>query len=471
MEDLRKTRTGIKGLDFMTNGGLPQGRPSLVCGKAGTGKTIFGIECIVKGIEQFNEPGVIISFEERTQDLIDNVISLGWNLQGYMDEGKLAIDYVYIERSEIEETGAFNLDGLFIRIAQAVKVTGAKRILIDTLESLFSGFDSEKLLRAELRRLFKWLKDRGLTAIITAEAGDRTLTRYGLEEYLSDFVLFLDTRVRDGVMTRRMRLIKYRGSSHEVDEFPFIITRTGISVLPVTEVSLDFKASGDRFLTGMDKLDRMLDNKGIYRGSTVLLSGTAGSGKTSVASTIVDAACRRGEKVVYISFEESKWQVLRNTASIGLKLEKWIDEGLLYLENYRAASHGLEIHLLKMIGELERERPSIFVLDPLTSLASNDVESRNLVLRVVHYIQSKGITCVFSELTTAGSGSLSSHTESITSLMDFWILLLHREFEGYRRKTLNILKARGMNHSDQIMEMVMSENGVELREFPRKGSD
>jgi circadian clock protein KaiC len=465
MEVIEKSKSGIKGFDIITRGGLPKGRPSLVCGTAGTGKTLFGIEFIVNGIKKFNESGVIISFEERTDDLIANAASLGWDLQKHMDEKKLFIDYVYIERSEIEETGYFNLDGLFIRIAEAVRVTGAKRIMIDTLESLFSGFTNEQLLRAEIRRLFKWLKDKELTAVITAEVRDNGLTRYGLEEYLSDFVLKLDARIIENLSTRRLRIVKFRGTQHGVDEYPFLITDSGFSILPVTEISLDYEASQERFLTGIKQLDEMFGGKGLYRGSALLISGTPGSGKSSLAASILHAACMRGEKVMYVSFEESRQQVLRNMASIGIELTQWIDKGLFHFENFRSVTLGVESHLINMIDILEREKPSLLVIDPLSSLSNSNtsLETRNLAMRVLHYIQSVGITCLFSEVTR--QSNLDRSSMEISSLMDSWILLRHIEKDGLRRKTLTIIKARGLKHSDQVRELVMSENGIELWEL------
>jgi circadian clock protein KaiC len=471
MEVLKKAKSGIKGLDIITGGGLPRGRPSLICGSAGAGKTLFGIEFIVNGIRNFHEPGVIISFEERTGDIIENVASLGWDLQKYIDENELNIDYVYIERSEIEETGHFNLDGLFIRIAEAVRVTGAKRILIDTLESLFSGFTNEQLLRAEIRRLFKWLKDNELTAVITAEAGENGLTRYGLEEYLSDFVIKLDSRVIDNVATRRLRIVKYRGSKHGADEYPFLITGTGFSILPVTDISLDYEASHERYLTGIKQLDKMLGGKGLYRGSALLVSGTPGSGKSSLSASILNAACMRGEKVMYVSFEESRQQVLRNMASIGIDIKQWIDKGLFHFENFRSVTMGIESHLVNMIDTLDREKPSLLVIDPLSSLSPSGVstDSRNLALRTLHYIQSVGITCLFTEITHPDN--LERSSMEISSLMDSWILLRHKEVEGSRKKTLTIIKARGLKHSDQLCELIMSENGIELRELKANGAD
>jgi circadian clock protein KaiC len=466
MNQLKKSKTGIKGFDLITRGGLPTGRPSLVCGQPGSGKTLMGIEFIVNGIKKFNEPGVIISFEERTEDLIDNVASLGWDLRKHMAEKMLVIDYVYIERTEIEETGYFNLDGLFIRIADAVKTTGAKRILIDTLESLFSGFSEEQILRAEIRRLFKWLKDKDLTAIITAESGSNTLTRYGLEEYLSDCVIFMDNRVKENISTRRMRLVKYRGTNHGTDEFPFLISSTGFSILPLTEISLDFEAPDERFTTGIVSLDEMLDGKGIYRGSAVLISGTAGSGKTSLALSILETACKRGEKVVFLSFEESRQQITRNMASLGIDLNRLINSGLFHIFNYRADAAGIEAHLINLIDFMESEKPSIIAIDPLSNLENYGItnETRSLLLRSLNYIQSRGITCIFTEL--VHHYTPESSPTGISSLMDFWILLQQKKTEAQRVKILSIMKARGMNHSGQIRELVMSENGLDLRDLP-----
>lgn len=466
MRELRKSKTGIKGFDSISKGGLPTGRPSLVCGMAGSGKTLFGIEFIVKGITIFNESGVIISFEERAEDLVANAASLGWDLQEYIDKKKLAIDYIYIERSEIEETGFFNLDGLFIRIAEAVRVTGARRILIDTMESLFSGFTDEQILRAEIRRLFRWLKEKGLTAVVTAETGVNKLTRHGLEEYLSDFVMVLDNRIKENVSTRRIRLVKYRGSSHDPDEFPFVITPGGFSILPLTDISLNYAAPEEYFLTGIEKLDEMLDSKGIYRGSALLISGTSGSGKTSVAASILNAVCQRGEKVVYVSFEESKDQIIRNMGTIGMDIGKYNEKGLFHLLNFRTVSYGVEMHLINIIDWVETEKPSVIVFDPLSSLSdlSTPFESQSLVLRTLHYIKSKGITCIFTELSPINSLDISKM--GISYLMDYWISLNHTEFNNYRMKTLNIIKARGMKHSDQICELVMSEKGISLRGLP-----
>jgi circadian clock protein KaiC len=466
MDTLKKSKTGIKGLDLITGGGLPAGRPSLVCGSAGSGKTLFGLNFIVNGIEQYDEPGVVITFEERTEDMIANVVSLGWDLQKHIENKILVIDYVYIERSEIEETGYYSLDGLFIRIAQAVKTTGAKRILIDTLESLFSGFSNEQLLRAEIRRLFKWLKDKGLTSVITAEAGENTMTRWGLEEYLSDFVIALQTKVVHNIATRNLRLVKYRGSSHGTDEFPFLITSTGFSVLPLTEVSLDYSTTTEMFSTGIGKIDEMLGSQGLYRGSIILFTGTPGSGKTLLGGTILNAACERGEKVMYISFEESRPQLLRNFHSIGIDFEKWMENDLFLFGNFRPTSVGIESHLIRMIDMMEDEKPSLVLIDPVSSLSGSNPapESRSMVLRILHYMQSMGITCMLTEM-VSGDGTEGSPL-NITSMVDAWFRLELVKSDGEWKKFFNIVKVRGLKHSGLEKELVITGKGIDLVDLP-----
>lgn len=317
---LAKCPTGITGLDEITKGGLPQGRPTLVCGGAGSGKTLFAMEFLVRGAMKYDEPGVFIAFEETAGELAENVDSLGFDLERLTKQKKLAIDYVHVQRSEILETGEYDLEGLFIRIGYAIDSIGAKRIVLDTIEALFAGLSNDFILRSELRLLFRWLKEKGITAVITAERGTNTLTRQGLEEYVSDCVIMLDHRVIDQTATRRMRVIKYRGSAHGTNEYPFLIDEQGFSVLPVTTLGLEHLATSERLSSGIPELDAMLGGKGYFRGSTILITGTAGTGKTSVAAHFVDAACRRGERCSYFAFEESESQLLRNMSSIGLNL-------------------------------------------------------------------------------------------------------------------------------------------------------
>ena len=462
---LAKSPTGIRGLDEITFGGLPRGRPTLVCGRAGCGKTLFAVEFLVHGAMDYDEPGVFIAFEETEDDLTKNVASLGYDLSELCRRKKLMIDYIRVERSEIEETGEYDLEGLFVRLGYAIDAIGAKRVALDTIEAIFSGFSNANILRAELRRLFRWLKDKGVTAVITAEQGDGSLTRQGLEEYVSDCVILLDHRVREQISTRRLRVVKYRGSSHGTNEYPFLIDERGISVLPITSLGLEHKASNERVSTGIDSLDQMLGGKGFYRGTSILISGTAGTGKTSIAAHFVDAACRRGERCVYFSSEESPAQVTRNLRSIGVDLEPWIKKGLLYFDATRPHFHGLEMHLLRIHKLIAEMKPKIAVFDPLSGYLSlgDSLEVKSMLTRLLDYLKSQQITSVFNTLVEGGHAELQSEI-GVSSLMDTWILLRNLEHNGERNRGLFILKARGIAHSNQIREFVLTDHGVELKD-------
>jgi len=462
---LAKSPTGIPGLDEITFGGLPRGRPTLVCGRAGCGKTLFSLEFLVHGAIEYDEPGVFIAFEETAEDLTKNVASLGYDLSELCRRKKLMIDYIRIERSEIEETGEYDLEGLFVRLNYAIDAIGAKRVALDTIEAIFSGFSNVNILRAELRRLFRWLKDKGVTAVITAEQGDGTLTRQGLEEYVSDCVILLDHRVREQISTRRLRVVKYRGSTHGTNEYPFLIDEQGISVLPITSLSLEHKASSERVSTGIARLDQMFGGKGYFRGTSILISGTAGTGKTSLASHFVDAACRRGERCVYFASEESPAQVIRNLRSIGLDLEPWIKKGLLHFDATRPNFHGLEMHLLRIHKLISRIKPKIAVFDPLSGYLSlgDSLEVKSMLTRLLDYLKAEQITSIFNTLVEAGDAELQSEI-GVSSLMDTWILLRNLEYNGERNRGLYILKARGIAHSNQIREFVFTDHGVELKD-------
>jgi circadian clock protein KaiC len=449
-------------------GGLPRGRPSLVCGGAGCGKTLFGIEFLARGARDFGEPGVCISFEETDEDLAQNSISLGIDLKALERSKKLVIDYIHIDKSEIAETGEYDLEGLFIRIGSAIDSISAKRVLLDTPEALFGGLsDQGLLLRSELRRLFRWLKDKGVTAVITGERGEGTLTRHGIEEYISDCVILLDHRLQNGIVTRRMRVLKYRGSMHGTNEYPFLIERQGISVLPVTSLGLAHKISGERISSGVSGLDDMLEGRGFYRGSSILVTGTAGTGKTSLAAHVVDSACRRGENCLYFSFEESPDQILRNMRSIGIDLGRWIKKGLLRIHATRPTAHGLEMHLAEMHRFIDEHKPQVVVLDPLTSLMSGGVQDgndvTNMVLRVIDRLKQLGTTGFFTAL-TSGSDAIEATQVNVSSLVDTWLLLRDVESDGERNRVLYVLKSRGMAHSNQVREFLMTKQGVELRE-------
>jgi len=464
---LPKCPTGIAGFDEITLGGLPRGRPSLICGGAGCGKTLFGIEFLARGAQDFGEPGVCISFEETAEDLAQNAVSLGFDLKALERANKLVIDYIHIDKSEIAETGEYDLEGLFIRIGSAIDSIGAKRVLLDTPEALFGGLNDEGVLRSELRRLFRWLKDKGVTSVITGEKGEGTLTRHGIEEYVSDCVVLLDHRLQSGVVTRRMRVLKYRGSMHGTNEYPFLIGRQGISVLPITSLGLSHKISDERVSSGIKGLDEMLEGRGFYRGSSILVSGTAGTGKSSMATHLVDAACARGESCLYFSFEESPDQILRNMRSIGIDLGRWIKKGLLHIHSTRPTSYGLELHLVEMHNLLEQHKPKVVVVDPLSSLMSgagdNTNDLTNMVLRVIDRLKHLGITGFFTSLTSGGHAAEATEV-NISSLVDTWLLLRDMESDGERNRVLYVLKSRGMAHSNQLREFLMTKNGVALRD-------
>ena len=459
---LPKSPTGIKGLDEITGGGLPQGRPTLVCGGAGCGKTVFGMEFLVRGASQYNEPGVFVSFEETEKDLLEN-FNEAFALDGLIAKNKIAIDHIFIDRKEIEETGEYDLEGLFIRLNMAINQVKAKRVVLDTIESLFSGFSNEGILRAELRRLFRWLKDKGMTAIITAERGKETFTRHGLEEYVADCVILLDHRVEHQLSTRRLRIVKYRGSAHGADEYPFFIYPNGFSILPLTSIGLEQIASSKKISTGIERLDAMLGGDGYFKGSTVLISGSAGTGKTSVAAHFVDSACSRGERAVYLSFEESPSQIMRNMRSIGIDLEKWEKKHLLRFHTIRPTFYGLESHLREIHKVIEEFKPAAVVIDPVSNLVSagNQDEVKSMLVRLMDYLKGEQITAVCTDLTPGGA-SVQQTEAGISSLSDTWILLRSLENGGERNRTLYIAKSRGMAHSEQIREFRFTNNGVQL---------
>lgn len=461
---LPKAPTGIHGLDEITGGGLPQGRPTLVCGSAGCGKTLMAMEFLVRGATEFNEPGVFFAFEETAAELAENVRSLGFDLDELAAQDRIAVEHIRIERSEIEEAGEFDLEGLFIRLGLAIDTVGAKRVVLDTLETLFGGFSNEAILRSELRRLFRWLKDRGVTAVITAERGDGTLTRQGLEEYVSDCVILLDHRVNDQTSTRRLRIVKYRGTSHGTNEYPFLIDAAGFSVLPLTSLGLEHEASNERVSTGIPRLDEMLGG-GPYRGTSVLLSGTAGTGKSSIAAHFAEASCRRGERCLYYSFEESQSQILRNMRSIGLELAPWIERGLLTFVSTRPTFYGLEMHLAAMHKHIREYDPKLVVVDPMSNFISAGTvhEAQAMLLRLVDFLKARQTTALFLSL-TSGGGALEATEQNISSLIDTWVLLRDIELGGERNRGLHVLKCRGTAHSNQVREFVLTSHGVDLRD-------
>ena len=459
-----KAPTGIGGLDEITLGGLPVGRPTLVCGGAGAGKTMLAAEFLVNGAVEYGEPGVFMMFEENAEELTANVRSMGFDLDELVEKGLVSLDHVHIERSEIEETGEYDLEGLFIRLNSAIEEIGAKRVVLDTLEALFAGLPNHAILRAELRRLFRWLKDKGMTAVITAERGDQELTRYGIEEYVSDCVVLLDNRVNEQISTRRLRIVKYRGSAHGTNEYPFIIGDKGFSVMPITSIGLDHAAPIERVSTGVGALDDMMGGKGVYRGSSVLISGSPGTGKSSLAAHFAAAACRRGEKALIFAYEESSDQHVRNMASIGLKLAPFIKKGLLQIHASRPTLQGLEQHLVTMYDDIVAFEPRIVVIDPISNLSMEERshEVKPTLMRLIDILKRKEITAVFTSLVSAESTYKEQSEIGVSSLMDTWLLLRNVESNGERNRTLFVLKSRGMHHSNKIREFIMSDKGINL---------
>lgn len=460
---LPKSPTDIQGLDEITGGGLPKGRPTLVCGGPGCGKTLFAMEFLVRGATEYDEPGVFVSFEETEEELTANVASLGFDLDSLRKRKKIWLEHIHVERSEVEQSGEYDLEGLFIRIHEAIESIGAKRIVLDTLESLFSGLPNPIILRSELRRLLHWLKKKGVTAVITAERGEGTLTRQGMEEYVSDCVILLDHRVSDESSIRRLRVVKYRGSTHGTNEYPFLIDEDGFSVLPVTSLGLNYSSSRERVSTGIPRLDTMLSGKGYFRGSTVLVSGTAGTGKTSIAAKFVETACKRGERSLFFTFEESPSQLMRNMRSIGISLEPWEKKGLLQFQATRPTHYGLETHLTTSIKLINEFKPSIVILDPINAfvLGENQTEVKTMLLRLVDFLKMKGITAFFTSLTSAGD-TMEITDVYISSLIDTWLLLRDIEIGGERNRGLYVLKSRGMAHSNQIREFKLTDQGIDL---------
>jgi circadian clock protein KaiC len=460
---LPKASSGIQGLDEITGGGLPRGRPTLVCGSAGCGKTLMAVEFLVRGATQYGEPGVFMTFEETAAELTQNVRSLGFDLDELVKQKKLTLDFVRVERHEIEETGEYDLEGLFIRLGHAIDTIGAKRVVLDTIETLFSGFGNAGILRAELRRLFRWLKDKGVTAVITGERGEGRLTRQGLEEYVSDCVILLDHRVIDQVSTRRLRVVKYRGTVHGTNEYPFLIDEDGISVLPITSIGLQHEVTSERISSGVPRLDAMLGGHGFYRASTIMVSGTAGSGKSSLAAHFAQAACRRGEKCLYFAFEESPGQIIRNMRSIGIDLEPWVKKGLLTFHAVRSTIYGLEMHLATFHKLIQEHQPQVVIFDPVGNLmhAGTRTEATALLTRLIDFLKLHGITSFMTDLTAGGQAAESTGVD-ISSLVDTWLLLRDMESGGERNRVLYILKSRGMSHSNQLREFLLTDHGIEL---------
>jgi circadian clock protein KaiC len=461
---LPKCKTGIEGLDTITNGGLPRGRTSLICGSSGSGKTLLAMEFLVRGLGlEVPEHGVFLAFEETVQELTQNFASVGFDLTDMTANNQIEVDHIHVDRSGLDPAGEFDLGGLFIRIDAAIIKVGATRVVLDSLETLFSGYSNQGILRLELRRLFSHLKDQGVTTVVTAEQGEGTLTRFGLEEYVADCVIFLDHKLHEQIATRRLRVVKYRGSAHGTNEYPFLIDERGLSIIPITSLSLSHDVSVERISSGVESLDAMMGGLGYYRGTSILVTGTAGSGKSTLSAHFIDAACRRNEKCLYFAFEESATQIMRNMKSVGIDLEAWVSKGLLRFRNTRSTVHGLEMHLVDMHKEIEKFNPQVVVADPISDLlvSARQAEVMSMLSRLIDYLKGRQITALFTDLTAVG-GSLEKTEVGVSPLMDTWILVQIMEGSGERNRGLYILKSRGMDHSNQIREFILSGQGIAL---------
>ena len=470
--ELKKCPTGIQGLDEITLGGIPKGRPTLVTGAAGSGKTLIALEFLVKGATEYNEPGVFMAFEETGEELTTNVSSLGFDLDGLTKQHKLILDYVYIERTEIEVTGEYDLEGLFVRLGHAIDSIKAKRVVLDTIEVLFACLPNEGILRAELRRLFRWLKQKGVTAIVTGERGINTISRFGLEEYVADCVIILDHRVTDQLSTRRLRVAKYRGSYHGTNEYPFLIDKDGISILPITSLGLTAEAPSGRVSTGNTYLDTMFEGKGYYKGASILVSGTAGTGKSTMATQFANSACRRGERALYMAFEESPQQIIRNMSLAGIDLVSYIKNKRLLIHSDRPSLLGLEMHLLQMMKLVDDFKPRVVIMDPITNLISvgNYADVKSMLTRFIDFLKIRQVTSLFTSLTSHG-GSLEESNAGVSSLMDTWIVLKDIEGMGERNRELSIVKSRGMSHSNQFRRYRLTGKGLVLEDADPGTSD
>ncbi|RSK44846.1 circadian clock protein KaiC [Hymenobacter perfusus] len=463
---LPKAPTGIDGLDEITEGGLPLGRPTLVCGSAGCGKTLMGVEFLVRGILNHDEPGVLMAFEETADELTANVTSLGFDLKALQAAGKLKLDHVHVDRSEIEETGEYDLEGLFIRLGYAIDSIGAKRVVLDTIEALFSGFPNQAVLRSEIRRLFRWLKDKGVTTVITAERGEGSLTRQGLEEYVSDCVILLDNRVIDQITTRRLRIVKYRGSTHGTNEYPYLITEDGISVVPVTSLKLAHEVSDEIVSSGVPALDAMFGRRGFFQGSSVLITGTAGTAKTTLAAAFAAEICRQGKRCIFFAFEESPRQLVRNMRSVGLDLAPYQEQGLLYIESSRPTLNGLEKHLVTLHKLVAEQKPAAVIIDPISNLITvgNTAEVSSMLTRLIDFLKVHNVTALFTSLISGRNVQQEMTEEGVSSLVDTWLSVRDLEGIGERNRGISILKSRGMSHSNQVREFIVTDEGIQLLE-------
>jgi circadian clock protein KaiC len=463
---LAKAQTGITGFDEVTGGGLPRGRPTLFCGGPGCGKTILAMEFLVRGAREFNEPGLFVSFEESPDQLIQNFRTLGFDLDDLIEKNRLKISHVELSRVEIIESGTFSLDALLIRLEHGLAEIGATRLVLDSMEAVFSALSRTENLRNEIARLFHWLRDKGVTAVVTGERGKEELTRHGFEEYVSDCVILLDHRVTDQIPKRRLRIVKFRGSPHASNEFPFLISNTGVFLFPITSLNLDHAASLEYVGSGVKDIDAMLGGHGYFKASTVLVTGKAGTGKSSLAAAFAVAACERGERCLYFAFEESAAQMTRNMKSVGIDLDRWIKNGLLTVRAFRPTFRGLEAHIISVVREADAVKPACVVIDPITNFITvgGEEEVRSMLTRILDLLKRRGVSLLMTAL-TPGSGIANETEMHVSSLVDTWIVLDLESAGDIRRRKIYIVKSRGMEHSYETRELVMSPRGLSVRKL------
>jgi circadian clock protein KaiC len=470
---LEKCPTGIKGLDEVTEGGFPKNRTTLISGGAGSGKTLLGIDFLIKGAADFDEPGVFMSFEETEDDLYKDVASLNLDLPGLVSQKKILIEHVILDRKDVRESD-FNLEGILVRLDQAIDSIGAKRVVLDSIESPFAGISDAGVLRIEIKRLFRWLKEKRVTTIVTGEPGQNSYTRHGLEEFISDCIILLDNRVKEQIAIRRLRVIKYRGSNHGTNEYPFVIDKSGLSVIPITSAGLDQPGTSKKVSTGIPSLDKMFRGKpGYTKGSTVLVSGTAGTGKTSLAAAFALDSCKRGERCLFLSYEESSGQLIQNMSSIGIHFEPWVKKGLLKIVSVRPSFFGLEMHLLDLYRLVDSFKPSSVVIDPLTSLIGegDEREIRSMITRMIDLLKSRAITTFFTSLVSSSAKNDTSGEIGVSSLIDTWIVVRELEEDVGRKRIrgLFIVKSRGTGHESDVHKLILSDDGISLETMDPAG--
>ena len=456
--------TGVKGLDDVLGGGIPQGHAMLLVGKPGTGKSILSMEYLLHGIELHKENGVYISFEESEKQIISNAASFGWKFEEMVKKNKLAISYIDMQPEQMRTVGDYDLSALILRVKGAIKKVNARRVVIDGINNLLSTFDDERIIRSDLLRLIREIKEVNATIFITGERGHDSWSKMGFEEYLADGLMHLDNRTDGNYQTREIQVVKCRGINHYTGKSPFIINSEGMSIRPLITADFDYKVLKSRVSTGIADIDNMLGGKGLYRGSTVYITGPSGAGKTSISSSFANGACSRGERALFLAFEESSDQIIRNMKSIGLSLDKWVNEKLLYFYTARATTNSLEGHLDNIMTMVREVEPTCVVLDPISAFRpiANENETKLMLIRLNDYLRARKITTVFTALSS--DGEYSEHADvQLSSIADTWIVVRIMDYKGERNNVMQLMKSRGMSHSRQMKEMYFTGNGLKLQ--------